>query len=371
MNEEELLYVLALQRAKGIGDIGAKKLIAHCGSAKKVFFEKKNSLKKIHGIGISALKHLYDKQNIIEAEKELFYLQNNNIKAMYFEEDSYPQKLKHCIDAPILLFSKGNIKLANNPIISIVGTRKITSYGNSFCEKLLAEIKDYNPVIISGFAYGVDICAHKNAIKHQLQTIGVLAHGFNQIYPKSHNKYVEEMLENGGFITDFWHTDEPQREHFLKRNRIIAGISEATIIIESAAKGGSLVTADIANSYSRDVFAVPGRVTDTYSKGCNNLIKRNEAAILTSAEDLIKMLNWSLSSNSTAETQKVVQKQLFIELQDEEQQVYDYLLAHGKELLDIISLNCKFPIHKTTTLLFQLEMKGVVRPLPGKLFEAI
>ena len=367
MLEEELLYVLALQRVKGIGDINAKKLIAHCGSAKKVLTGKRQTLEKINGIGSFTLKNLFDSTNLKEAEKELKYIQKNKIDTLYFKDENYPKNLKHCVDAPILFFKEGNFNLDNQPIISIVGTRKITSYGRDFCEKLISDLTAYNPIIVSGFAYGVDICAHKAALKNKLQTIGVLAHGFEEVYPKSHKKYISEINKNGGFITDFWHNDELQRENFLKRNRIVAGISDATIIIESAEKGGSLVTADIANSYSRDVFAVPGRSTDVYSRGCNDLIKRNKAAILTSAKDIVEMLNWELESKQT----KVIQKQLFVELTEIEQLIYDFLVKNGKELLDIISLNCKLPIHETTTILFNLEMKGVVKPLPGKLFEAI
>ena len=263
MLEKDLLYVLALQRVKGIGDINAKKLIAHCGSAKKVLTEKRQTLEKINGIGSFMLKNLFNSVNLKEAEKELKYIQKNNIEILYFEDKNYPKRLKHCVDAPVLFFKEGNFKLDNQPIISIVGTRKITSYGRDFCEKLISDLKEYNPIIVSGFAYGVDICAHRSALKNNLQTIGVLAHGFEEVYPKSHKKYVSEINKNGGFITDFWHNDTLQRENFLKRNRIVAGISEATIIIESAEKGGSLVTADIANSYSRDVFAVPGRSNDT------------------------------------------------------------------------------------------------------------
>ena len=366
MHEEDLLYILALQRVKGIGDINAKKLIAHCGSAKNVLKEKRHVIQKINGIGAFTMQHLFDKENLKEAEIELKYIQKNNIKTFYFEDKNYPEKLKHCIDAPILIFKEGNFNLTKQPIISIVGTRKITSYGRDFCEKLISELKTYNPIIVSGFAYGVDICAHRAALKNELQTIAVLAHGFEEMYPKSHKKYVAEINQNGGFITDFWHNDALQRENFLKRNRIVAGISEATIIIESAEKGGSLVTADIANSYSRDVFAVPGRSTDNFSRGCNDLIRRNKAAILTSAKDLVEMLNWDVKAKETS-----IQKQLFVELDETEQLVYNFLLKEGKELLDIISLNCKLPIYKTITVLFNLEMKGVVKPLPGKMYEAI
>jgi DNA processing protein len=367
MLEEDLLYVLALQHTKGIGDINAKKLISHCGTAKNVFKEKRTVLEKISGIGSFTIRHLFDEDNLSSAEKELKYIQKNNIKFNYFLDDGYPEKLKHCIDGPILLFINGNISIKRQPIISIVGTRKITSYGKYFCEQLINDIKEYNPIIVSGFAYGVDICAHKAAIKNNLQTIGVLAHGFEEFYPKAHKKYSVEVKNNGGFITDFWHNETPIRENFLKRNRIVAGISDATIIIESAEKGGSLVTADIANSYNRDVFAVPGRSSDKFSVGCNNLIKQNKAAMITSANDVIKLLNWDIKS----ELDKNIQKQLFVELDENEQQIVDFLLKNGKEVLDSIAINCNMPIHKTTTILFNLEMKGVVKPLPGKLFEAI
>jgi len=367
MLEEDLLYVLALQRVKGIGDINAKKLLAHCGSAKEVFKEKRRIIEKIFGLGKLSLQYLFDPANLKEAEEELKYIQNNNVETLYFTDKNYPERLKHCIDGPILLFKDGNIDLNLGPIISIVGTRQITSYGRDFCEKLVADLKSYHPIIVSGFAYGVDICAHKSAIKNNLQTIGVLAHGFEEIYPKIHKKYISEIHKNGGFLTDFWHNDQPQPQNFLKRNRIVAGMSEATIIIESAEKGGSLVTADIANSYSRDVFAVPGRSTDMYSRGCNDLIKNNKAALLTSAQDLIDMMNWQLDKSSP----KPVQKQLFVELTENEQLLYNFLTENGKELIDLISLNCKLPIHQTTSLLFNLEMKGMVKPLPGKLYEAI
>ena len=367
MLEEDLLYVLALQRAKGIGDINAKKLLAHCGSAKEVLKEKRRNIEKIFGFGKLSIQYLFDPANLREAEEELKYIQENTIETLYFTDNIYPERLKHCIDGPILLFKEGNIDLNLGPIISIVGTRQITSYGRDFCEKLIADLTAYNPIIVSGFAYGVDICAQKSAIKNSLQTIGVLAHGFEEVYPKIHKKYISEIHKNGGFLTEFWHNDQPQRENFLKRNRIVAGISEATIIIESAEKGGSLVTADIANSYSRDVFAVPGRSTDLFSKGCNDLIKNNKAAILTSAKDLIDMLNWESPLN----VKKTIQKQLFVELTENEQMLYDFLAQNGKELIDLISLNCKLPIHQTTSLLFNLEMKGMVKPLPGKLYEAI
>ena len=265
------------------------------------------------------------------------------------------------------MFESGNINLNNKHIISIVGARKITTSGIAFCEKLVEELAIYNPIIVSGFAYGTDITAQKAAIKHKLQTIGCLAHGLNQIYPKVHKKYVAEVENNGGFYTDFWSSDAFDRSNFLKRNRVIAGISQATIVIESAEKGGSLVTADIANSYNRDVFAVPGRTTDSQSVGCNNLIKQQKAHLLSTPLDVPYILNWQLD----ALQKPAVQKQLFVQLEDDEKIIYNYLKQHEKQLLDIIAINCNMPTYKLAGLLLKMELKGVIRPLPGKLFEVI
>ncbi|MEE9406794.1 MAG: DNA-processing protein DprA [Polaribacter sp.] len=364
MKEEKLLAILRLQKSKAVGDILAKKLIVNVGDVTQIFKEKATHLSKINGIGNHAIKHLFDTENIKHAEQELKYIQENEVEYSYFLEDDYPTNLQHCIDSPILLFKDGNIDFSNDKIISIVGTRNMSSYGRDFCNKLIEELVQYNPIIVSGFAYGVDICAHKAAIKNKLQTVAVLAHGLEEIYPKVHKKYINQVNENGGFLTEFWHEETPLRENFLKRNRIVAGISKATIIIESAAKGGSLVTADIANSYDRDVFAVPGRTTDVYSKGCNNLIKNNRAFLLNSAEEVVKMLNWDIK-----EKPKTIQKQLFIELNEKEQKIYDLLHQKGQQLLDVISLECNIPIYQLSSILLQMELKGVTKPLPGKIFE--
>ncbi|MEO9480684.1 MAG: DNA-processing protein DprA [Maribacter dokdonensis] len=364
---DELVAILRLQHVPNIGDVLAKKLISHCGSPTAIFEDKKQNLLKIDGIGTHTIKHLFDLEHLEAAEAEFNYITKNDIECTYFLDDHYPKYLKHCIDGPILLFKKGNIDLAQRKIISVVGTRKITSYGTAFCEQFIEDVAPLDPVIISGFAYGVDVCIQREAIKHGLQTVGCLAHGLNQIYPKVHAKYQAEVLKNGGFYTEFWSTSNPERENFLKRNRVIAGISEATVVVESAEKGGSLVTADIANSYNRDVFAVPGRTTDKYSLGCNNLIKQQKAHVMTAAADLIYLLDWDIGKKET----KPIQKQLFIELDEIEQGIYTYLQNNGKQLLDSIALDCKLPIFRTSSTLLTMEMKGVIRPLPGKLFEAI
>ncbi len=367
MENRDILYFLALQKADGIGDIIAKKLIAHCGTAQGIFEEKAKNLEKISGIGSYTIKGLNDSSLFHKAEAELDFVNNKGIHISTFLDKEYPEKLKHCVDGPIVLFRKGKIDLQNRRIISIVGTRLITTYGKSFLKEFIVDIKKYNPIIISGLAYGVDIFTHQLAMENNLQTIGVMAHGLDEIYPKAHKIQAKTMQENGGLITEFWSKTNPDRENFVKRNRIVAGISEATIVIESAFKGGSLITADIANSYNRDVFAVPGRSSDMYSHGCNQLIKSNKAAMITSTKDLEYILNW----NSEKLPAKSIQKKLFVELDNQEENIYNYLLKEGKQNLDIIALNCNFPIHKTATILLNLELKGVTKPLPGKIFEAI
>ncbi len=367
MTENDLLYTLALQHVPNIGDITAKRLIAHCGSAEAVLTEKKQNLLKISGIGMVTISDLFKTHHLREAEKEIDFIKENTIKVSYFEDEYYPDKLKHCIDGPLLLFQSGQINIEEQHIISIVGARKITTSGIAFCENLVEQLAIYNPIIVSGFAYGTDITAHKAAMKHNLQTIGCLAHGLNQIYPKVHKKYMVDMEKNGGFFTDFWSSDTFDKNNFLKRNRVIAGLSQATIVIESAEKGGSLVTADIANSYNRDVFAVPGRTTDSQSVGCNNLIKHQKAHMLTTPLDVPYILNWQLEDDK----KPAIQKQLFVELDATEKVIYNYLKENEKQQLDIIALNCGLPIFKVSGTLLNMELKGVVRPLPGKLFEVI
>ena len=354
-------------RVEGVGDIVAKRLINHLGSAEAVFAARKPQLLAIEGVGEVLYNNLKKTTVFKLAENEVKFVREHNIKPLYFLDAAYPERLKHCIDGPVVVFSSGNINLTGRKTLSIVGTRQMTSYGADFCRRLIEDIAPLNPVIVSGFAYGVDIFAHQLAMDNNLQTIGVVAHGLNQVYPKVHKKYVAKMEENGGFFTEFWSTSNPDKENFVKRNRIVAGISEATIIIESAEKGGSLITANVANDYNRDVFAVPGRVTDKYSMGCNNLIKSQRANVLTDAADLVYMLNWELEEKKAMP----VQKQLFVTLEGDEQIIYDYLQKNGKELMDIIALHCDLPIYRLSSLLLTMELKGLIRPLPGKLFEAV
>jgi len=367
MNRNELFYLLALQQVEGVGDIMAKKLLTAFGSAHNVFQAKPNQLRAIEGIGEVLIRKLKDKSIFEKATAEIEFIEQEGIQVLYYTDANYPERLKHCIDGPVLLFASGNLDFRNRKMISIVGTRQVTAYGTEFCKKLLEDLAIFNPIIVSGFAYGVDIVAHQTAMQYQLQTVGVLAHGLNQIYPKSHKKYVAKMEQNGGFLTEFWSSSSPEKENFVKRNRIVAGMSEATIVIESADKGGSLITANLANDYNRDVFALPGRITDKYSQGCIDLIKTQRAQLITSAADIIYNLNWQVVTNPP----KSIQKQLFVSLDLEEQKIYDYLQQNGKQLLDSIALACDCPIFKVSSTLLNMELKGVIRPLPGKLFEAV
>lgn len=365
MTSDELFYILALTRTEGIGDAFTKKLLDYFGSAENVFSTSEKDLKKIPRLPQNVIKRISEKTSFGITEKEITFIEKHNIKTYFFENDDYPEKLKHCPDAPIVLFSTGNFDLSKRKILSIVGTRQITSYGTTFCKKLIEDLTQLNPIIVSGFALGTDICAHLSAIENGLQTVGVLAHGFDRIYPPSHKKYIRQMEENGGFLTEFWSGSVPDKENFVKRNRIVAGISDATIVIESASRGGSLITANLANDYSREVFAVPGKTTDKYSEGCNHLIKTQRANLLTSADDILYMLNWDLN----VKKQKTIQPELFLDLNSEEQKIYNYLHKNGKKLLDIIAKECEIPVYKTASVLFDLEMKGITRPLPGKMFE--
>ena len=366
MSDQEKIYLLALHRLSQIGDATAKKLIEILGSAESVFKEKSQNLEKINGLGTKRIYSIKKELDLDSAERELKFIDDNDIEFLFFKDQNYPEKLKHCLDGPLILFQKGNIDLKQKKVISIVGTRKNTTHGINFTEKLIADLAVFNPVIISGFAYGTDITAQKSAIENKLQTIGCLAHGLNQIYPKVHKKYEKDVLAHGGFFTDFCSDTPFDRSNFLKRNRIIAGLSEATIVIESAEKGGSLVTAEMANGYNREVFAVPGRHSDKMSIGCNNLIKKQQAMLMTSAADLIYMLNWDVENKP-----KVRQTQLFVEFNEEEKIVVEALKDFQKTELDPLALACNIPTSKLSSILLNLELKGAVRPLPGKQFELI
>lgn len=271
---QELVFQLALSLIKGVGPVTAKKLIAYCGGSEAVFKEKISNLKKIPTIGGVLANEIQNPSVLKRAEEEINYIEKHKISVLSFWDSHYPSQLKQCVDAPILLFSKGNINWDNRRLISVVGTRKASAYGLSMCKELIKELSPSSPIIVSGLAYGIDSCAHKEALKNNLQTIGVLAHGLDNIYPKTNLNLARDITNKGGLLTEFLSYSKLVRENFVRRNRIVAGLAEATIVIESKVKGGAMITARMANSYNREVFAVPARLNDRYSGGCLELIKK-------------------------------------------------------------------------------------------------
>lgn len=370
MQIEELALYLKLLSTPGVGNSIGLKLLNHFGSVSKIFTASKKEITTLNQIGNQVYTHLHLPLNAKQQkyiDEELEYITTHKIDVVCVLDEGYPEYLKYCYDPPILLFMKGNIHLKNKKIISVIGTRKLTKHGAQFCEELLTDLQSYNPVIISGFAYGADIFAHLTAVKLNLQTIAVLPNGLKQIYPKEHEKYINEICLNGGLITEFWSSRFIDKENFVKRNRIVAGISVATILIESASKGGSLITTNFANDYNRDVFAVPGRVTDLYSEGSNQLIKENKAQILTNAQDIIKGLNWDVESANA----KTIQTQMFVELSEKELSIANYLKKNGKSLSDLLAIELGMSLSETSSVLLNLELKGVIKTLPGRFYELI
>ncbi|WP_430614611.1 DNA-processing protein DprA [Flavobacterium sp. JP2137] len=367
MEEEKLFYTLALQSVKGVGDVTAKRLLQRFGDAQSVLTASVSTLMKVEGMGDRLLSNLKSSTVFKEAELALARIVKHRIAVSYFEDQSYPQRLKHCEDGPVLLFSNQAQEWDNPRVISVVGTRNASRQGEAFCEQLIDELAVYNPVIVSGFAFGIDIAAHRAAWKNRLKTVAVLGHGLLEIYPRAHRKYQSIMEANGGFLTEFRAGSSMDKENFIRRNRIVAGLSEATIIVESALKGGSMSTARFANDYNREVLAVPGRVTDYYSQGCNELIKWQQAQLVTAATDVVNILQW----NRPLKPKPPLQQQLFVHLSDAEQKIYDALLKSGKQSLDVLAISCQLPVYQVSSLLLGMELKGVVRPLPGKLFEAL
>lgn len=362
--ENSLKFKIALSLIPFIGDIRAKKLVAYCGSVDAVFDEKKSSLEKIPGIGSSFADAVLNHNLFDRAEEEILFIEKNNITPLFYLDKNYPKRLTHCEDSPILLYFKGNTNLNAEKTISIVGTREATDYGKTICEKLIADLAIHNVSIVSGLAYGIDICAHRAALENNLPTICALAHGLDKIYPAIHKSTAEKMLENGGWLSDFTSKTIPDRENFPRRNRIVAGISDATIVIESKKGGGSLITANIANSYNRDVFAFPGKVDDVCSEGCNNLIKQNKAVLIQSAADIVYIMGWEESKIS----KNPIQKKLFIELKEEEEILVNALKENNSTTIDDLCFAVNMPMSKVSALLLTLEFSGIVKSLPGKMY---
>lgn len=360
MRHEELFYVLALKQIMGIRNAAARELIQRFGSARKLFHA---SASEWTDAGLCAEdKSRIDYKSI---EAEIRFVTARQISFFFLSDDDYPPLLKHCPDAPLLLFGSGNISFGKRRTLSVVGTRNMTPYGLLNTRELIAGVSPYAPVIVSGFAYGVDIAAHESALLYALPTVAVLAHGFGTIYPKAHRKFVEPMKQNGGFLTEFTSAVPPLRPHFLSRNRIVAGISEATVIVESADKGGSLVTASIANDYDREVFAIPGRTSDVFSEGCNRLIRTQRAHLLSKPEDLIGMLQWQ------SVKPKPVQQRLVLSDDPVEQRIIEFLSKNGCSDIDVLSRGCELSPALLAPALLQMEFKSAVKSLPGKRFSLV
>lgn len=368
MEEEDLFYTLALTKVNGVGPIIGKRLIENFGSARGVFKATREQW-RARRVSENLIKNLQEEKVLFWAEKELKYIQKFNIHSLFYQGKTYPFYLKQCDDAPLLLFGKSNHfpNWNSRPIVSLVGTRTPTQRGMAFCAQFMEVVQPFNPIIISGLAYGIDACVHREALAFGLETFGILGHGLNRIYPAVHAKLAKQMLEQGGLLTEFAVQNKIERENFVQRNRIVAGISQATVVIESAQKGGSMSSIAFANEYNRDAFALPGRVEDPMSQGCNELIRTHRAQLLQHPSELIEVLNWNQISNKS----KVIQPQLFINLGEEEQRIFDYLGGVEREVIDLIALRCNLPIYKVSTLLLQLELQGLVKPLPGKYFERI
>lgn len=361
MEKDQRLYQIAFTLIKRVGPILGRNLLTQFETPEALFKEKAATLDKTPGFPHLSSDILAP--GLLErAEKELAFIEKNGIRMLFYTDNDYPFRLNECVDAPLLLFSKGEMDFNQKRVISIVGTRHATPYGKGICAELLKELAATLPdlLICSGLAYGIDITAHKEALANHLPTIGVLGHGLDRIYPAAHRKTAVEMLGNGALLTEFMSGTEPDRSNFVMRNRIIAGMADATVVIESADKGGSLITANIAVSYNRDVLAVPGRSTDPYSQGCNQLIRDNKAALIQTADDLLRAMQWIDLAPS-----KPRQRELFVELTEEEERVVQILTDKEQEHINQIVIQSNISIGQISSILLNLEMKGVIRSLPG------
>lgn len=367
---DKRIYQIGLTMINGVGDILARQLLQTFGDAEAIFAEKRQNLEKIPGFGSLTAAAIKRPEVLLQAEKELAFIEKNQIACYFLTDKNYPKRLRECPDAPVLLYYKGNTDLNASRIISIVGTRHATEYGRAMTEELIQTLSASFPdlLIVSGLAYGIDVCAHRNALKYGLPTVGVLAHGLDRIYPPAHRSIAVDMLSHGGLLSDFPSGTEPDKPNFVKRNRIVAGLAEATIVVESAEKGGSLITADLAFSYGHDVYAFPGRVNDPHSKGCNALIRQNKAGLITSASDLVSALCWDVQP---APAPVPVQAELFFEEDDRAGMVTKLLYEKGEMHIDQLAVALNLPVRELSTLLFELEMNGRVKALPGNLYKCM
>lgn len=371
LSSEEAISTMALTMIPGIGPSKAKSLIAFCGSAEQVFRERRNALLKIPDIGPVTADIIRRNKLTDRAKQEFAFADRFGIEILVYHQPEYPFRLRNCDDSPVFLFLKGKGNLNFPRIISIVGTRSATHYGKQMVMELLSGLKDFQPVIVSGLAYGIDICAHRYALQHSLPTFACLAHGLDRVYPALHTTVAREMIEQGGLVTEFISGTQPDRELFPSRNRIIAGLSDCTVVVETDLTGGSIITAHIAHSYGREVFAFPGRSGDRHSAGCNQLIRKNIAAILSGPEELIEYMGWSRDPTAPLPASPGVTPDLFGGLDDHEREILRLLKERGRVALDSISYYTGFSLGTCSSLLLELEFKGLVRALPGKMYESI
>ncbi len=362
----DLVYKIALIKIPGIGAVTARNLVSYCGGAKEVFESKKKELLKIPSIGAITADLILQQKVLAEAEKEVEYMEKNGIKSFFYADKDFPQRLKHYNDCPFLLFYKGNADLNHPRVVGIIGTREATPQGKATCEEIVEGLKSYGVNTISGLAYGIDVVAHRKSVAIDIPTIGVMANGMNKLYPADHASIAMKMVECGGILTEHTSNTMAKAEHFPMRNRIVAGMCDALIVVETAAKGGSMITADLAFGYNKDVFAVPGRLRDKYSEGCNNLIKTERARLIESAKDVAYIMRWE-----EMDARKVIQHQLFIELTAEEEKLISIIRSSENITIDEISYRSKTPPSELAALLLSLEFKGVICALPGKRFIAV
>lgn len=366
MASVDLTYQIGLTLLDGVGDVLAKNLVAYCGSAEQVFKTGKSHLEKIPGIGSYTANAIHTSKSVLErAEQEVKFIQDNKIQALFFTDKHFPQRLKNCNDSPVMLYYKGNADLNTEKIVAVVGTRTPSIYGKQTTEKLIAELTGSGCLVVSGLAYGVDIAAHKASLDNGLQTVGVLAHGLDRIYPAPHSNYAEKMISQGGLLTEFISDTNPDRENFPKRNRIVAGMCDALVVVESKRGGGSLITATIANSYNKDIFAFPGKAGEVLSEGCNGLIKSNRANLIESSEDLMYIMNW----NQQTKKKTTAQIPLLLNLSEEEIIIIKAFDNKNQLHVDEICYATNFPISKASGHLLQLEFSNVIRSLPGKIYQ--
>ncbi|MGK2863072.1 MAG: DNA-processing protein DprA [Chitinophagaceae bacterium] len=359
---DELLFQISLTLIPNIGPVQAKILLQQY-DAPDIFKAKKRELEKIEGVGSIRAESIKSFTDFSKAEVEIAFIEKYKIKPLFITHKDYPKRLLNCYDSPTLLYYKGELDLNQGKIIAVIGTRNHTDYGKQITEKLIEELKDQNVVVISGLAYGIDAIAHKAALKNNLFTVGVLAHGLDQVYPAQHTSLAKEMIKSGSsLITEFKSKTKPDKHNFPTRNRIVAGMTDATIVVETGIKGGSMITAELANNYNKDVFAFPGKVSDVKSAGCNYLIKNNKAVLLTDAQELIEWMGWEERKNPTIKKQK----ELFIELSNDEKIIIEILKEKTSVHIDEINFKSGMSSSSVAAAILGLELQNVVLSLPGK-----